>query len=74
MNSSELTKAAKKLEDGQEITIVFRSALTESLGNFGVYFIPNTSSAKASEIQEVELQNGSLVIHLNNQNYGAVWI
>ena len=73
MNSGELTKAAKKLEDGQEITIVFRSALTESLGNFDVYFISGTSSSdKVSEIQEVELQNGSLVIHLNNQNYKSL--
>ena len=69
-NSSELTKAAKKLEDGQEITIVFHSALTESLENCSVYFIAGTSSFdKASEVQEVELQNGSIVIHLNNQNY-----
>ena len=68
--SSALVKAAKALEDGQEIVVTIQSSLTESVSSYDVYFVSGSSSNEnCSLIKETTLSNGTLVIRLNNQNY-----
>lgn len=68
--ASQLADAAEDLDDGQEIVVTLRSALTESAGSYGVYFLSGTTKWDTCElIEETELNNGTLVIRLNNQNY-----
>ena len=68
--SPALVKAAKALEDGQEIVVTIQSSLTESVSSYDVYFISGSSSREnCSLIEETTLSNGTLVVRLNNQNY-----
>lgn len=65
-----LKNAAKSLSDDQEITIVIQSPLIQSLSKCNVYFISGDATVDtAALIEDTELSNGTLVIHLNNQNY-----
>lgn len=64
-----LKNAAQSLSNDQEITIVIQSSLIQSLSKCDVYFISGGSLADtAALIEDAELSNGTLVIHLNNQN------
>lgn len=64
-----LKNAAEELADGQEIIVTIQSSLTASVSSYDVYFVSGDSSSDTSAlVQETELNNGTLVIRLNNQN------
>ena len=64
-----LKNAAEDLADGQEIIVTIQSSLTASVSSYDVYFVSGDSSSDTSAlVQETELNNGTLVIRLNNQN------
>lgn len=65
-----LRNAARALEDDEEITLVIQASLLPSLNSCDVYFVSGSSSRETvSLIEDAELSGGTLVIHLNNQNY-----